>query len=76
MGIRSSFLNVLTRIAFRFEFFFPSAMRIFLNRRLGEYKKEGLITGYKVKASRKHKYHYLLEIDLSVNKLPLETKRR
>ena len=64
MGIIENSVSVFVKLAFRFEIFFPQVFKFFLNRKLKEYKKKGVITDYKVKAKRKGKYHYFLEVDL------------
>ena len=64
MGIIESSVSVFVKLAFRFEIFFPEVLKFFLNRKLKEYKRKGVITDYEVKAKRKGKYHYFLEVDL------------
>ena len=67
MGLKESLFSSLVRFSFRFERFFPHVARLFLNRKLGEYKKRGQITDYTVKAGRRARYHYLFQIDLILN---------
>ena len=69
MGLVESTLQVAIKIAFRFEIFYPQAIRLFLSRRLKEYKNKGTVTDYKVKTKRIGKYHYLLEMDLFLNNI-------
>ena len=69
MGLVESTLQVAIKIAFRFEIFYPQAIRLFLTRRLKEYKNKGTVTDYKVKTKRIGKYHYLLEMDLFLNNI-------
>lgn len=69
MGILESTLQVAIKIGFRFEIFYPQAIKLFLNRRLKEYKNKGTFTDYKVKTKRIGKYHYLLEMDLFLNNI-------
>lgn len=70
MGIIESSTKVLMKIVFRFEFFYPQAINFFLNQKLKEYKSKGQISDYKLKTKRRGKYHYFLEMDLFVNKIP------
>ena len=69
MGIIESASLVFMKIAFRFEFLYPQAIKFFLDRKLKEYKNKGTLTDYKVKASRIGKYHYFLEMDLFLDKI-------
>lgn len=69
MGFIESSISVAMKIALRFEIFYPQAIRLFLNRKLKEYKGKGKLTDYKVKTKRIGKYHYFLEIDLFINKI-------
>jgi len=64
MKIGEHIASLLIKSSFRLERFFPQFVRFFLNRKLKEYKKKGVISDYKVKAKRKGKYHYLFEVDL------------
>jgi hypothetical protein len=64
MSFKESLFSSLVRFSFRFERFFPHVVRLFLNRKLGEYKKRGQITDYKVRARRRDRYHYSFQIDL------------
>jgi hypothetical protein len=67
MSLRELLLSCLIRFAFRFERFFPYAVRLLLNRKLGEYQKEGRITDYTVRAGRRARNHYLFQIDLTLD---------
>ncbi len=67
MGIIESGVSVFVKLAFRFEIFFPQVFKLFLDRKLNEYKRKGVITDYEVKAKRMGKYHYFLEMDLFPN---------
>ena len=69
MGLLESTLKVAIKIGFRFEIFYPQAIRLFLNQRFKEYKNKGTLTDYKVKTRRIGKYHYLLEMDLFLNNI-------
>ena len=64
MGVFESGVSVLVKLAFRFEIFFPQVFKLFLNRKLKEYKEKGVIADYKVKTKRKGKYHYHFDVDL------------
>jgi hypothetical protein len=64
MGIFDSVVAVFSKIAFRFEFFFPQFIGYYIGQKLKEYKQKGLIEDYKVKSKRKGKYHYLFDVDL------------
>lgn len=64
MGIDEKFASGLVKFSFKLERFFPKFIKFYLNRKLKEYKKKGLITDYKVKARRKEKHHYFFEISL------------
>jgi hypothetical protein len=66
MRVREHVTSGLVRLSFRFERFFPQFIKLFLNRRLKEYKKKGIIAGYRVKAQRKGRNHYRLEVDLTL----------
>ncbi len=66
MGILSSAASVFTKIAFRFEIFFPQFIGFFVGRKLKEYKEKGLLEDYRVKSKRRGKYHYLFDMDLSL----------
>ena len=64
MGVLDGATSVFTKIAFRFEFFFPQFVGFFIGQKLKEYKERGLIEEYKVKSKRRGKYHYLFVLDL------------
>ena len=64
MGIFDSVVAVFSKIAFRFEFFFPQFIGYYMGQKLKEYKQKGWIENYKVKSKRKGKYHYLFDVDL------------
>ena len=63
-GVLDSAISVFTRIAFRFEYFYPQFIGYVIGQKLKEYKEKGLIEEYKVKAKRRGKYHYLFELNL------------
>jgi len=69
MGIIESSYSVFIKIAYRFEIFYPQAMKYLLNRKLNEYKTKGTITDYKVKTKRMGKFHYILQMDLFLDKI-------
>ena len=64
IGIIERIRSGLVRFSFRLEWFFPQFIKLFLNRKLKEYKEKGAITDYKVGAKRKGKHHYSFEINL------------
>ena len=64
MGIFDGAISVFSKIAFRFEFFFPQFIGYFVGQKLKDYKEKGLIEDYKVKAKRRGRYHYLFDVDL------------
>ncbi len=64
MGIFDSVVAVFSKIAFRFEFFFPQFIGYYIGQKLKDYKQKGWIEDYKVKSKRKGKYHYLFDVDL------------
>jgi hypothetical protein len=64
MGIFDIVISVFSKIAFRFEFFFPQFIGYFISQKLKDYKQKGWIEDYKVKSKRKGKYHYLFDVDL------------
>jgi hypothetical protein len=67
MSLREALFSSLIRFAFRFERFFPYAIRLMLNRKLGEYQKAGHITDYMVRAGRRARHHYSFQIDLTLD---------
>jgi hypothetical protein len=64
MGILNSAASVFSKIAFRFEIFFPQLIGFFVGRKLKEYKEKGLLEDYRVKSKRRSKYHYFFDLDL------------
>jgi hypothetical protein len=64
MGIIDSIIVVFSKIAFKFEFFFPQFIGYFVGQKLKDYKQKGWIEDYRVKSKRKGKYHYLFDVDL------------
>jgi len=64
MGIFDIVVAVFSKIAFRFEFFFPHFIGYFIGQKLKDYKQKGWIEDYQVKSKRKGKYHYLFDVDL------------
>jgi hypothetical protein len=67
MKLSNSFVTVFSKIAFRFEFFFPRFIGYFISQKLKEYKQKGWLEDYKVKAIRREKYHYFFDMDLFLN---------
>jgi len=80
MGFFDNVIAVFSKIAFRFEFFFPQFIGYFIGQKLKEYKQKGWIKDYKVKSKRKEKYHYFFDLDLFLNieggELPWLKKRK
>lgn len=68
MGIIESSYSVLIKIAYKFEIFYPQAIKYLLNRKLNEYKIKGILADYKVKTKRMGRFHYFLEMDLFIDK--------
>ncbi len=64
MGIFDGVVSVFSKIAFRFEFFFPQFIGYFVGQKLKDYKEKGLIEDYKVKAKKRGRNHYLFDVDL------------
>jgi len=64
MGIFDSVVAVFSKIAFRFEFFFPQFIGYYIGQKLKDYKQQGWIEDYKVKSKRKGKYHYIFDVDM------------
>ena len=62
-----SMLPSLIKLSFKFEIFFPRFIKIFINRKLKEYKETGALTDYKVRAKRRGRFHYFFELDLYLN---------
>jgi hypothetical protein len=49
-----------------FEPLAPRAISYYMRRRLGEWKRQGLISGYKTRTRRLGKFHYKIEVDLDL----------
>ncbi|MCR3907091.1 MAG: hypothetical protein NUK62_08725 [Tenericutes bacterium] len=67
MEILDSALSVFMKIGFRFEIFYPHAIKLFLNQKLKEFKNQKKLNDYKVKAKRLGKNHYFFEMDIFLN---------
>ena len=67
MRFFDSVVAVFSKIAFRFEFFFPKFIGYFIGQKLKDYKQKGWIEDYKVKSKRRGKYHYFFDLDLFLN---------
>lgn len=52
-----------------FEPLAPTGINIFLSRTLGNLKKQGLISDYKAKTKRIHKFHYRIFMDLDLTEM-------
>ena len=59
-----SAISVFGRLAFRFEFFFPQVIGLYMKRKLNEYKEKGILDDYQVKSGRRGKYHYIFDVNL------------
>ena len=64
MRIFDSVVAVFSKIAFRFEFFFPQFIGYYIGQKLKDNKQRGLIEDYKVKSKRRGKNHYRFDVDL------------
>jgi hypothetical protein len=64
LRLLDSATSVFTRLAFRFEFFFPQFIGYYIGQKLKDYKQKGLIEDYKVKSKRRGKRHYRFDLDL------------
>lgn len=64
MGFFDSVISVFSKIAFRFEFFFPQLIGFYVKRKLKEYKEREILDDYTVKSRRRGKYHYSFDVDL------------
>jgi len=62
--VKEQAASAFIRLSFRFERFFPQVIKLFLNRKLKEYKERGLISNYRIQAWRRGKYHYSFIVDL------------
>jgi hypothetical protein len=49
-----------------FEPLAPRAISYYITRRLGEWKQQGLISGYEARTQRLGKFHYKIEVDLDL----------
>jgi len=49
-----------------FEPLAPRAISYYMRRRLGEWKRQGLISGYETRTRRLGKFHYKIEVDLDL----------
>ena len=64
MGLLDRVTSILARLAFRFEFFVPQFMGLYMKRKLKEYKESEIIADFNVKSRRRGKYHYIFDVDL------------
>jgi len=58
--------SFLARAAFVFEPLASPFISLFLKRRLGEWKKNGMIDDYKAKTKRISKFHYKIVLDMDL----------
>jgi hypothetical protein len=72
MSLKEVLFSTLIRVSFRFERFFPYVIRVYINRKLADYQQDGRITDYRVKATRRDRYHYTFQIDLFLDKHNLQ----
>ena len=49
-----------------FEPMAPLAISYYMKRRLSEWKRQGLISGYEARTHRLGKFHYKIEVDLDL----------
>jgi hypothetical protein len=64
--VKEQAASAFIRLSFRFERFFPQVIKLFLNRKLKEYKERGLISSYRIQAWRRGKYHYSFVIEVEL----------
>jgi len=65
-SLLESAVRVLLRVAFVFEPLAPTAITVLMNQQLRRFKGAGVIGDYKTKAKRLGKFHYRIEIDLTL----------
>jgi len=65
--MKESMLRGLVKLSLKFEILFPQFIKLFINRKLKEYKETGALTDYKVKAKRRGRFHYFFVLDLFLN---------
>jgi hypothetical protein len=65
-ALTESATRVLFRIVLIFEPLAPTAITIYLNRRLRRFKESGAINNYKTHTKRLGKFHYRIMMDLDV----------
>ena len=81
IGFLDSLGYIFSKIAFRFELFFPKFIGYFISQMLKRCKEKGLIEDYKVKSKRRGRYNYTFDVDLFLkiekgDKMPWLKKRR
>jgi hypothetical protein len=59
------FSRLINLILF-FEPLAPKAFSYYMRRRLSEWKRQGLISGYKTRTRRLGKFHYKVEVNLDL----------
>lgn len=64
MSVKDVLFSALIRFSFRFERFFPYILRAFIIRKLGEYQRNGMLADYTVRAARRGRHHFAVQIDL------------
>jgi hypothetical protein len=60
------FVQLFMRLSFISEPLFPAFLSRFLNKKLSQWKDEGLINGYRAEAKRIQKFHYRIDVDLDL----------
>lgn len=58
----------LVRFGLRFERLYPLYIKYGLQHRLKQLRENGIVSDYRVSAKRKERLHYLVQVDLDVNK--------
>ena len=64
--INARTISFFVNLALIFEPLAPSAITYYVSRTLKDIKQQGLISDYKVKTKRIHKFHYRIWLDLDL----------
>ncbi len=70
--LSSRLTSLLVGIALAFEPISPPFISLWLQRRLSNWKKRGIVDEYKVNTTRIGKFHYRVEVNLDVNERQTE----
>lgn len=62
-------INFFYRLALIFEPLAPTAISSIISQTLNDYKQQGLLSDYKVKTKRIHKFHYRIWLDLDMTSM-------